>query len=83
MTYEDLEEKISRSCGRKMKIIDLGASSDLSQYSRLGNSCVVQAIAFAAFPFLKGRAKTLNAVLANPRTYLNLYSDVGIPLGSI
>jgi hypothetical protein len=40
MTYACLEEMISSSCGKKMRIVDLGASSDLKEYSRKGTSCV-------------------------------------------
>lgn len=83
MKYRQLEQLISTSCGEPMKIIDLGASNDLSEYSTKGNSCVAQAFAFAAFPYLKAKEKTLKQVLRNPSKFLNLYSDVSIPLGAI
>lgn len=66
-----------------MRIIDLGASEDLTAYSRSGNSCVAQAIAFAAYPYLQGKKKTLAKVLSDPGKYLNLYNDIGVPLGAI
>jgi hypothetical protein len=40
MTYACLEEIITLSCGKKMKIVDLGASADLKRFSKKGTSCV-------------------------------------------
>ncbi len=47
MTYSHLESLISATCGEPMVIVDLGAGEDLSKYSRVGNCCVAQALAFA------------------------------------
>lgn len=83
MTYKQLEELISQTNQMEMRIVDFGASHDLSQYSRSGNSCVAQSIAFAAHPYLRGKKKTLDQVLLDPGKYQNLYSDIGVPLGLI
>jgi hypothetical protein len=66
-----------------MVIVDLGASPDLSKFSKIGNSCVAQSIAHAAYPYLTGREKTLKAALMNPGNYINLYCDIGVQLGAI
>jgi len=41
MTFAELEKMISASCGQEMVILDFGASSDLTEYSQKGNSCVL------------------------------------------
>jgi hypothetical protein len=49
-----------------MKIVDFGASANLHEFSKVGNSCVAQAVAYAAFPYLNAKSKTLVKVLRDP-----------------
>lgn len=83
MTYAALERTISNSVGYEVRIIDLGASESLSVFSRTGNCCVAQAIAFAALPHLTTNAKNAAKVYADPGKFQNLFSEVGVPIGQI